>query len=173
MKRSRIITLTRELVEPQNENQLESIEQPRESKPLPTVEELVAVSAKFLESQEVVNAQGEHLGKIEDLMIDLQPGCIAYAVLSFGGFLGVGNKLFAIPWELLCVDNEWNYKDIYGQKIVFNISRDKLEKAPGFDRNQWPREPNRKWLMEVYEYFGCQPYWAPPEEANKPQPPSG
>jgi hypothetical protein len=87
--------------------------------------------------------------------------------------MGLGNKLFAIPWEMFCIDNAWNYKDIYKQKIVFNIDREQLEKAPGFDPNAWPRQPDMQWLQEVYAYFGCKPYWALPEEADKPQPPPG
>jgi hypothetical protein len=79
-------------------------------------------------------------------------------------------KLFAIPWELLCLDNQWDYKDIYEQKAIFNVSREKLEKGPGFDRNNWPRKQDWSWLDEVYKYYGCKPYWAPPEEANKLQP---
>ena len=173
MKRSRIVTQTKELVEPKNENKLGVLEKPSGKVSEVLVEELVAVSAKVLESQNVVNAQGERLGKLEDLMIDLNKGCIAYAVLSFGGILGMGNKLFAIPWEVFCLQNQWNYKDSYRQQIVFNVSRDKLEKAPGFDKARWPREPDRNWLKEVFEFYGCKPYWAPAEEANKPQPPPG
>ncbi len=165
MKRSRIITKARDLVEPQKENVVEPTGRP--SEPARDIgEELIAVTANALEKMNVVNAKGEKLGKIEDLMIDLKTGCTAYAVLNSGG------KLFAIPWEMFCVDNAWNYEDIYRQRIVFNVSKEKLEKAPGFDKNNWPREPDRKWLKEVYEYYGCQPYWAPEEEANRPQPPS-
>jgi hypothetical protein len=166
MKRSRIITRARDLVEPQKENLVDPMGRP--SDPSSGVGEvLVAVTARELEKLNVVNSKGEKLGKINDLMIDLKTGCTAYAVLESGG------KLFAIPWELFCIDNAWNYEDIYRQRIIFNVSKDKLEKAPGFDKDSWPREPDRKWLQDVYTYYGCHPYWAPEEEANKPQPPSG
>ncbi|MCO5381646.1 MAG: PRC-barrel domain-containing protein [Methanosarcina barkeri] len=56
------------------------------------------LSASTIKGDKVVNRAGEDLGKIEELMIDLEDGRVAYAVLSFGGFLGMGNKLFAIPW---------------------------------------------------------------------------
>lgn len=172
MRRSRIITQAKDLSEEKGPNRPEGVEKPVGEHRLATVEELVAISCGEIKNQAVFNGKGEKLGKIEDLMIDLNSGRIAYAVLSFGGFLGLGNKLFAIPWEFLCVDNRWNYHDIYQQRIVLNILKEKLEKAPGFDRNNWPREPDWAWLKEVFTYYGCQPYWAPPEEANKPQPPS-
>ena len=59
------------------------------------------LTSRTITGDKVINMAGEHLGKIEDLMIDLGNGRIAYAVLSFGGFLGFGNKLFAVPWEAL------------------------------------------------------------------------
>jgi sporulation protein YlmC with PRC-barrel domain len=170
MKRSKIVTENKELVGRKAEDKLEPAEKEVNISYTP-VEELVATSTENLKSMNVVNGKGERLGKIEDLMIDLRSGRIAYAVLSFGGFLGFGSKLFAIPWELLCIDNKWNYEDIYRQNIVFNIAREKLEKAPGFDKNEWPKEPDRSWLKDVFEYYGCRPYWAPPEEANRLQPP--
>jgi sporulation protein YlmC with PRC-barrel domain len=100
----------------------------------------------------VRNAAGEDLGKIEDLMIDLESGQIAYAVLSFGGFLGMGDKLFAIPWRALTVDIE-------NKMFVLNVDKKKLEAAPGFDKNNWPDSANTTWLNEVYTYYGYDPYW--------------
>jgi sporulation protein YlmC with PRC-barrel domain len=168
MKRSRIITRTKDMSEEQGENRPANIDKREGEIASATVEELVAVSNEVLKALDVYNGKGEKLGKIEDLMIDLKSGRIIYAVLSFDGFPGL-SKLFAIPWESFCIDNQWDYQDSYKQRIVFNVSREKLEKAPGFDRNMWPREPDREWVQDIYEYYECKPYWAPPEESNIPQ----
>ena len=73
----------------------------------------------------VVSANGDELGKIETMMLDVRAGRIAYAVLSFGGFLGVGDKLFAIPWSAFTLDAR-------KQRLVLDISRQRLESPPGF-----------------------------------------
>jgi sporulation protein YlmC with PRC-barrel domain len=101
----------------------------------------------------VENPEGENLGKIEDLMLDLSNGRASYAVLSFGGVLGIGDKLFAIPWDMLKVDTE-NYV------IVINVDPETLENAPGFDRDNWPDHTDSAWLTNVYNYYGYRPYWA-------------
>jgi len=110
------------------------------------------LSAGTLIGDNVRNNEGEDLGKLEEIMIDLDEGRVAYAVLSFGGFLGMGNKLFAIPWEALTVDTE-------NEEIVLNVQKDVLEDAPGFDKDNWPDTTNRNWLVEVYTYYGYDPYW--------------
>src|SRR5919198_913183 len=79
----------------------------------------------------VRNAAGEDLGKIEELMLDVNTGRVAYAVLSFGGFLNVGNKLFAIPWEALQLDAQ-------NKQFILNIDKTRLETATGFDKDNWP-----------------------------------
>lgn len=110
------------------------------------------LSASTLNGDQVVNAQGEDLGHIEDLMIDLNSGRISYAVLSFGGFLGMGDKLFAVPWESLQVDTE-------NKRMIFNVTKERLENAPGFDKNNWPDFADRQWGESVYNYYGVEPYW--------------
>jgi sporulation protein YlmC with PRC-barrel domain len=89
------------------------------------------MSVNTLKGHNVVNKAKEDLGKIEDLMIDLQNGRIAYAVLSFGGFLGFGNKLFAVPCEALSVRP-------YEHAFVLDVSKEILEKAESFDKEDWP-----------------------------------
>ncbi|HEV3279466.1 MAG TPA: PRC-barrel domain-containing protein [Terriglobia bacterium] len=110
------------------------------------------LSASTLKGDKVVNLQGEDLGKIEDLMIDLERGRIAYAVLSFGGFLGMGDKLFAIPWDAFTVDTAQ-------KRLVLNADKELLKKAPGFDKNNWPDMTNSAWGAELYGYYGYRPYW--------------
>jgi sporulation protein YlmC with PRC-barrel domain len=110
------------------------------------------LSASTLKGDKVVNLQGEDLGNIEDLMIDLERGRIAYAVLSFGGFLGMGDKLFAIPWEALTVDTS-------EKRLVLNADKELLKRAPGFDKNRWPDMADPTWGKELYSYYGYKPYW--------------
>src|SRR5271169_2593454 len=85
-------------------------------------------------------------------MIDLQNDRIAYAVLSFGGFLGMGEKLFAIPWRALELKL---YKD--NLIIILNAEKEVLKKAEGFDKDNLPLTYED--LFEVYTYYGYQPYW--------------
>ena len=110
------------------------------------------LAASTLAGDKVVNLRGEDLGKIEELMIDLERGRVAYAVLSFGGFLGMGDKLFAIPWEALSVDTT-------EKRFVLNINKDLLKQAPGFDKSNWPDMTNPAWGAELYGYYGYKPYW--------------
>src|SRR5664279_5550018 len=89
------------------------------------------MDAKTLTGDGVVNAAGEDLGKIEAIMLDVASGRVAYAVLSFGGFLGMGSKLFAIPWGALKLDSS-------NSRFVFDVSKENLENAEGFDKDDWP-----------------------------------
>jgi len=111
------------------------------------------LSASTLTGDKVVNCQNEDLGKIEDLMIDLENGRIAYAVLSFGGFLGMGDKLFAIPWSTLTVDT-------VEKRFVLDVDKKKLDRAPGFDKAVWPNMADRTWGADVYKYYDAKPYWS-------------
>ncbi len=97
------------------------------------------LTAKTLIGDKVRNEQGENLGEIQDLMIDLDRGCIAYAVLSFGGILGMGDKLFAVPWQALDLQPEEHM-------FVLNVDKETLKNAPGFDKNNWPTTANREWM---------------------------
>ena len=110
------------------------------------------MSADTLEGDNVVNAKGEDLGKIEAIMLDVPGGRIAYAVLSFGGFLGIGDKLFAIPWRLLTLDAD-------NKQFVLNIDKDRLISAPGFDKDHWPAMADPEWAKEIHEYYKSSPYW--------------
>jgi sporulation protein YlmC with PRC-barrel domain len=117
-----------------------------------TLEQPRVLSASTLAGDPVVNAAGDKLGKIEEFMIDLDNGRIAYAVLSFGGFLGVGSKLFAIPWQALSLDTEKH-------EFVLNVDKELLKNAPGFDKDNWPDFADRSWGSGIYQYYGYQPYW--------------
>ena len=94
----------------------------------------------------VINLDGKTIGTIDDLVIDIDTGNIMYAVLEFGGFLGMGEKLFAVPWQsLTAVPAEGIF--------IIDQSKAKLEKAPGFDRNNWPDVGDRTWGAAIYEFY--------------------
>jgi sporulation protein YlmC with PRC-barrel domain len=108
---------------------------------------LGSLSASTLIGDKVKNSEDEDLGKIEDLMIDLDSGRITYALLSFGGFLGMGDKFFAVPWMSLEIDLE--------EKCVrFDMDPERLEKAPGFDKDNWPKSTDFRVETSVYEFYG-------------------
>src|SRR6201988_3283924 len=110
------------------------------------------VVKKSILGAKVINTAQEDLGKIEDLLIDARNSRVAYAILSFGGVLGLGDKHFAIPWEVLTFD--------LSQKMaVIDIDKDRLANAPGFDKDDWPDLANEKWGADVHDYYRCKPYW--------------
>ena len=100
----------------------------------------------------VQNPAGEDLGTLKDLMLDGERGCVAYAVLSFGGFLGMGAKLFSIPWEALCVRPD-------GEALVLAVDKGLLAHAPGFEADHWPAMTDTKWCHDVHSHYGFKPYW--------------
>ena len=104
------------------------------------------LSADSLSGNKVVNREGDDLGKIEDLMIDVGGGEIRYAVLSFGGFLGMGDKLFAIPWDSLALDTE-------NKRFLLNVEKDKLKDAPGFDKDNWPNMADAQFQSTITSYY--------------------
>jgi hypothetical protein len=108
--------------------------------------------ASALADTEVVNREGEKLGTIDEIMLDVLLGRIAYAVLSSGGFLGIGEKLFAIPWGALTWDTE-------NQFFILDVSKDRLERAPGFDKDHWPSTADQTWATNVHTYYVTAPYW--------------
>jgi sporulation protein YlmC with PRC-barrel domain len=113
----------------------------------------VTLSATTMIGDSVRNAGGEDLGKIEELMIDLEMGRVAYAVLSFGGFLGMGDKLFAIPWSLLTLA-------VDDHEFILNVDKEVLKEAPGFDKDNWPNHVDRTWLKDIYHYYDVPAYWS-------------
>jgi len=110
------------------------------------------ITASALTGDRVRNAAGEDLGSIEEIMLDPESGRIAYAVLSFGGFLGIGDKLFAVPWSALRVDRGEH-------QFVLDIDRATLEKAPGFDKDTWPDMADPTFGRDLHQHYGQTPYW--------------
>ncbi|HEX2867617.1 MAG TPA: PRC-barrel domain-containing protein [Ignavibacteriales bacterium] len=110
------------------------------------------LSSSTITGDDVKNTMGEDLGKIEEIMIDVNSGRIAYVVLSFGGFLGIGDKYFAIPWESLRLSTEEH-------AFYLDVPKEKLENAPGFDKDNWPDNPDQQFVSDIYSYYGYRPYW--------------
>lgn len=110
---------------------------------------LGALSASTLIGDPVRNSEGDDLGKLEDFMVDLDTGCIVYAVISFGGFMGLGDKLFAIPWASLRVDLE-------DESVRMDIDKETLEEAPGFDKDNWPKPTDFGIVTTVYKFYGVE-----------------
>ncbi len=110
------------------------------------------LSASTISGDKVVNSQGDDLGDIKDLMIDVESGRVAYAVLEFGGFLGLGSKLFAVPLSAMKVDTE-------NHRFIFNQTQEALKTAPGFDKDDWPNFSDREWGTSVHAHYGVRPYW--------------
>jgi hypothetical protein len=113
---------------------------------------LEIVRAETMNGAKVVNLVGEDLGKIEGIMVDVMAGRIAYAVSSFGGSQGAGDKLFAIPWCALT-------HDAAQQCFVLELPKERLENAPSFAKSHWPTMSDRIWASEVHAYYNVLPYW--------------
>ncbi len=105
------------------------------------------LSASSLIGDDVYNMEGEKLGNIKELMLDLENGKVCYAVLSFGGFLSLGEKLFALPWSILSVDTE-------NKRFVMDADEERLKNAPGFDTDNWPNMADTTWEKSVHAYYG-------------------
>jgi sporulation protein YlmC with PRC-barrel domain len=110
------------------------------------------MDAATLTGDSVVNGAGEDLGKIEAIMLDVTSGRIAYAVLSFGGFLGMGKKLFALPWGALTLD-------AVEKRFIVDASKEKLQNAEGFDKDHWPSMADPEWATRLHSYYNVTPYW--------------
>jgi sporulation protein YlmC with PRC-barrel domain len=105
------------------------------------------LSASSLSNDNVKNAQGEDLGSVKDIMINTENGQVQYYVLSFGGFMGMGDKLFAIPPQAISVDTD-------DKCLILNADKDKLKNAPGFDKDHWPNMADETFRNEVYGHYG-------------------
>lgn len=104
------------------------------------------LSASTLTGDRVRNPAGEDLGKIEEIMIDIPSGRVAYAVIAFGGVVGIGEKLFAVPWRALTVDER-------DHVFLLETDRKRMEESPGFDPNRWPDMADPAWAAEADEVF--------------------
>jgi sporulation protein YlmC with PRC-barrel domain len=115
----------------------------RTSKPIPPQ----ALSVSTLLGNQVVDRAGHEVGRIQELMVDPKNGRVTYAVMSFGGIFGVGEKLFAVPWVSLELDSDHD-------RFVMDVDREKLKDAPGFDKDDWPNMSGTYWGTDVPKFYG-------------------
>ena len=108
------------------------------------------MGADTLIGDSVVNAADDDLGDIKEIMLDMQTGQVAYAVLAFGGFMGMGDKLFAVPWQAL-------HLDTVNKRFVLDIEKDRLQNAPGFDKDAWPDMADAQWAQHIHSFYGTDP----------------
>jgi len=102
------------------------------------------LKASDLIGMNVHGTDGKKLGDIKDLVIDPEEGGVEYAVLEFGGFAGVGDKYFAVPWEALQLDQT-------NKKLSLDVHKKDLKNAPGFDKNNWPDLSLNE--VDIYEFY--------------------
>jgi sporulation protein YlmC with PRC-barrel domain len=105
------------------------------------------LGATTLIGSDVYGQNNEDLGNIREIMFDIYSGKVCYAVMSYGGFLGVGEKLFAVPWQTLKLDTEHN-------RYVLDVDIAKLDAAPSFDRDNWPNMADEKWADGIHSFYG-------------------
>ena len=108
------------------------------------------MGAETLIGDGVVNGAEENLGDIKEIMLDMNTGQVAYAVLAFGGFLGMGEKLFAVPWQALHLDTA-------NHRFVLNVEKERLKTAPGFNKDAWPDMSDVTWANQVHTFYGTDP----------------
>ncbi len=106
----------------------------------------VLISASTLSGDEVKNADGEKLGHVKDIMIDTENNSVAYYVLSFGGLLGMGDKLFAIPPEAVALNTQ-------EKCLTLNVEKKQLENAKGFHKDKWPNMADPAFRNSLYKYY--------------------
>lgn len=109
------------------------------------------MGADTLVGNDVYNNDNEDIGDIKEIMLDMASGKVCYAVLSFGSFLGMGEKLFAVPWKALVLDTK-------NKRFVLNVAKDRLKSAPGFDKENWPNMADESWAKGIHTYYGTKPH---------------
>ena len=110
------------------------------------------ISSDRVEGTTVYNQEGDKIGSIENLMIDKLSGKVAYADMSFGGFLGMGDKHHPLPWSVLKYSTDMD-------GYVVNIDKETLKKAPTFDASENPQWEDEGWGKLVHSYYNATPYW--------------
>lgn len=110
------------------------------------------MAASTLDGDKILSTDGEEVGKVKEIMLDVQAGRIAYVVMSCGGFLGIGDKLLAIPWNALTLDTT-------RKCFLVALSAERIKNAPGFDKQHWPSMADATWATSVHQYYGREPYW--------------
>jgi sporulation protein YlmC with PRC-barrel domain len=124
------------------------------------------MAASTLEGDRALSSDNEEIGKIKEIMLDVERGQIAYAVMSSGGFLGIGDKLMALPWNALTLDTT-------RKCFVLNATSDRVRNAPGFDKDTWPAMADIGYARTLHDYYGTRAYCEsePVGQPQSPEPP--
>ena len=110
------------------------------------------IASNKVEGTAVYNRQGEKLGSVYNFMVDKRSGKVEYAVMSFGGFLGMGDSYHPLPWNVLTYDTSQG-------GYVVDLDPSMLEGAPTYGTSEMPNWSDRRWGQQVHDYYGARPYW--------------
>ncbi len=116
-----------------------------------TDETLSLISAEKVSGTEVFNPSGENLGEVRDVMLDKRSGRVAYAIMAFGGFAGLGRNYFPLPWSTL-------HYDTAKEGYVVDLSKDLLKAAPNYAAEEMPTW-DRTYESRIHDYYKVPPYW--------------
>lgn len=109
------------------------------------------IGSDKVEGTKVFDPSGEHIGSIERIMVEKRSGRVSYAVLSFGGFMGIGDDHYPLPWSMLEYDT-----DLGGYRV--NVTKEQLESAPHYARGE-DFDYSESRSRDIYDYYGIPPYW--------------
>lgn len=119
---------------------------------IPEIKSARLISSSRVEGTPVYNLEGEKLGTVDSVMIDRETGQVVYAVMAFGGFLGMGEKRHPMPWKTMIYDKA-------REGYVVSLSREELETAPNMDAGEFSRLGDRDYEETVYTHYKAEPYW--------------
>lgn len=117
-----------------------------------SIEKPRVVAADDLAKAKLHSPSGEEMGSVSELVVDPATGRVAYAVVELGGFLGLGQRNFPVPWSLVQATPN-------GDGYVLNVPKERLTAAPQFTNSNRPDMSDRQWAMALHTYYGVQPYW--------------
>ena len=115
-------------------------------------EEKKALRAASIMGLRVRNSEGGEIGLIEDFVLDMETGRIAYAVMTSKGFLQGEERLFAVPFQSMILDLDRN-------EFILDADKNRLAEAPGFSGDKWPKMGDRRWGAKIHAWYGKKPYW--------------
>ena len=104
-------------------------------------------NAKSLIDADIFDTSGERLGGVEDLVVDVHNGTVAFVVVSVGGMLGMGGKLYAVPWQAVRLQPDH-------RQFILDVTGDRWKNAPGFDKSSWPDMSSEEFRNQIYGYYG-------------------
>ncbi|MFM0523220.1 PRC-barrel domain-containing protein [Caballeronia jiangsuensis] len=110
------------------------------------------MAASDLLNTTVLSSDGQKVGKVSHIVVDVQSSCIAYAVLSSGGFFGIGETLQALPWNVLTFNKSQKCFRVHATAA-------RVKGEPGFDKNHWPVMADAAWGVSLHKYYERPPYW--------------